>query len=580
MANTSTPSNKDFEIELNSFRTVNTKDSPVTMKDDEMPILINFMPIGTSLNVVPGYSAVLATIGNTETVWTAAAGVTINVTVRRPAVPNGFIYVCSQTGTTGGTEPTWTTDGSEVTDNTAKWQGYSCTIKRFADVNIGGTIYKLVATEGGALYKLDPAWVQTRLNVPSVVAFTDPQFEQWKYTRALIIDPTAGYYDYDGTTLTHNTAMSAPTIGTCIAIWKASVFIGNGRTIYFTAPDDGSGTATEFADFRLASGGGFQVDTYSSLRNQINALVAAQDYLYVVGDHATHIITSIQTISGTAQSLTILDAVPGIGSPYPDTVRVLGSEIVQMGNSGVNAVSGANYNLLSSMLDGMLPGVDTTFKPVAWFGKIFNKQVFCLLVRAKHPIDGTLQKFILTYYEDRWFYILYGQDFTFAAQSATALDTESFASYGNNIIQIFTSTSLLTKKMRMKAMNLGSPIIDKQVLWLGATLVNTTGISSELKVTMKAIGSGLKEASATASCDVAFYPDTITWLNESGNIVPWFTSPINLTSVGWNVQYSDMIGMKECDGRGKRIQVDFEETSENSYSLTGIMIGGQYVAHR
>jgi len=89
------PKDPGFEIEINAFRTLNTKDSPVTMKDDELAILINFMPIGTSLNVVPGYSAVLATIGNSETAWTANQAVTINVTVRRPTVPNGFIYVCS-----------------------------------------------------------------------------------------------------------------------------------------------------------------------------------------------------------------------------------------------------------------------------------------------------------------------------------------------------------------------------------------------------------------------------------------------------------------------------------------------------
>lgn len=643
-----------FELEINTFRTVNTKDSPVTMKDDELPILINLMPIGTFLNVVPGFSEVLATIGNSETAWTAAQGVTINTTVRRPTVPNGFIYVASQSGTTDATtEPTWPVDGTtEITDGTAKWKGYSCTIKRFADINIGGTVYKLVATVGGKLYRLDSAYTQVLLNPSTAIIFSDPQFEQWKYTHALIIDPTAGYYSYDGTNLVYRTtpvvtisiatpavitlnghgfiagepvtfqttgtlptgltlgttyyvisagltantfevsetlggaavntsgtqsgvqtlSTAAPTVGTCIAIWKGSVFIASGRTLFFSAPDS-------FTDFQTISSGGSVIDTYSSLRNQINALVAAQDYLYVVGDHATHTATGIQSFTGAGTVLTLLDTLPGVGSPYPDTVCVLGSEIVHYGNSGVNALSGANFNLLSSMLDGMLPKIDTSFNPVGWFGKIFNKQVYCLLVSAQHPVDGTLQKFILCFYEDRWFYVLYGQDLTFAGQSATAIDMKTFAAYGNNLIEIFIGESLLTKKARLKAMNLGSPILDKQVLWLGATLVNSTG-TTNIVATMSAIGSGTKNETGNGSAQVLFAPDEMLWSSDVADPMPWQVSDTNTTDFIWLQLYSDILGMRECEGRGKRIQIDFEESSISSYAITGIMVGGQYVASR
>lgn len=643
-----------FELEINTFRTVNTKDSPVTMKDDELPILINLMPIGTFLNVVPGFSEVLATIGNSETAWTAAQGVTINTTVRRPTVPNGFIYVASQSGTTDATtEPTWPVDGTtEITDGTAKWKGYSCTIKRFADINIGGTVYKLVATVGGKLYRLDSAYTQVLLNPSTAIIFSDPQFEQWKYTHALIIDPTAGYYSYDGTNLVYRTtpvvtisiatpavitlnghgfiagepvtfqttgtlptgltlgttyyvisagltantfevsetlggaavntsgtqsgvqtlSTAAPTVGTCIAIWKGSVFIASGRTLFFSAPDS-------FTDFQTISSGGSVIDTYSSLRNQINALVAAQDYLYVVGDHATHTATGIQSFTGAGTVLTLLDTLPGVGSPYQDTVCVLGSEIVHYGNSGVNALSGANFNLLSSMLDGMLPKIDTSFNPVGWYGKIFNKQVYCLLVSAQHPVDGTLQKFILCFYEDRWFYVLYGQDLTFAGQSATAIDMKTFAAYGNNLIEIFIGESLLTKKARLKAMNLGSPILDKQVLWLGATLVNSTG-TTNIVATMSAIGSGTKNETGNGSAQVLFAPDEMLWSSDVVDPMPWQVSDTNTTDFIWLQLYSDILGMRECEGRGKRIQIDFEESSISSYAITGIMVGGQYVASR
>ena len=563
---------KDFDTEINSFRTVNTKDSPVSMKDDEAAILINFMPIGTTPYTVPGYSDDLATIGNSETAWTANTAVTQNVTVRRPTVPNGFIYLCTTTGTTHATtEPTWpTTPLSTVSDGTAVWTTYSSNVLRFFDINIGGTLYKIVATTGGALYRLDGSYTQVRLCIPGT--FTNPRFEQWKYTNLLIID-AAGYYDYDGATLTKHTTLSAPSSGSCIAVFKTRVWIGSGRTLAFSSPDS-------FTDFTTGSSGGVVIDNYPSLRNQINALAATQDYLYVVGDHATHLIAGVQIYSTGSTVFQLFDGVPGIGSIYPDTVQVLGDSVLMMGDAGVHAVSGSNHELLSSYLDGIYPRISTAFSPVACFVKIYNKLCYAVLVSVPHPIDGSMQKFLFCYYEKRWFYVLYDAvPLTYLAQKSTTTDTQTFASYGNKLIQIFTGESVLEKRIRTKAYNFGTPNYDKQVLWLGATLANNTGLITPITATMSAIGSGNVDAS-TGQCTVTFTPGVTPWLNASGVTVVWQNA--SSQTVTWSAPYSDMLGLQtlESSGRGKRIQIDYSEISSASYSLNGIMIGGQYGADR
>lgn len=54
--------------------------------------------------------------------WEASRGYVLGVR-RHPVAPNGFVYVCSQAGTSGAGEPVWpTTVGTEVADNTAKWK--------------------------------------------------------------------------------------------------------------------------------------------------------------------------------------------------------------------------------------------------------------------------------------------------------------------------------------------------------------------------------------------------------------------------------------------------------------------------
>ncbi len=41
----------------------------------------------------------------------------------RPTTGNGYLYRCIVAGTSGGTEPTWsTTMGDNVADNTAEWE--------------------------------------------------------------------------------------------------------------------------------------------------------------------------------------------------------------------------------------------------------------------------------------------------------------------------------------------------------------------------------------------------------------------------------------------------------------------------
>lgn len=53
--------------------------------------------------------------------WGQNTSYTVGVVVR-PLAVNGHIYKCTVAGTSGGTEPTWPTDGSPVTDGQVTWQ--------------------------------------------------------------------------------------------------------------------------------------------------------------------------------------------------------------------------------------------------------------------------------------------------------------------------------------------------------------------------------------------------------------------------------------------------------------------------
>ena len=74
---------------------------------------------GNTAPVWPGSGSVTA---NSQPAWAATTAYTVGKTVR-PISPNGEAYRCIVAGTSGGSEPVWsTTDGTTLTDGTVTWR--------------------------------------------------------------------------------------------------------------------------------------------------------------------------------------------------------------------------------------------------------------------------------------------------------------------------------------------------------------------------------------------------------------------------------------------------------------------------
>lgn len=575
---------KPFQVELNNFKTMNQRDSASTMEESEHPYIVNFMPIGTSLYSVPGISADKITVGASDTQW-AANTAKLQGEIVIPTVYNGFFYVAEDAGTTHATtEPVWpTTEGTTIVDNVGvnsiTWRAHSLNVLRMFDVNLAGTLYKIVATTGGAIYKITygSPWTQARIwpqgtgSIPTLP--TNPKFEQWKSEALLIVDPTSGYTVYNGTQISSDNSTAnkwnASYKGTSIANFNTRVWIGgsavssDGRTISYTAPN------SPFEAGFTEVGSGSVFDSFPSLRQQITDLKASQEYLYVIGDHAVHIIHGVQLIDTGSTTFQMTDAVPGIGTPYKDTARVLSGVLYICTNYGAFAVQGMNSELLSSYMDGLFTKADFSFAPIAFFAKINNKLVYSILVRYNDPIDGNTVKGFWCLYEGRWFITYYGESYDFLTAQAimTATDVDSYAAYGTKIVQIFTGATSMRKRLRTRSNTFGYPLNDKSITRAGIFATSTAAILDNFMARLTVIGE-----TAKASVDITFYPQVTSWFNASGAEVTW-TNALSAT-VSWSYPFSEMLAAASCDGRGKKIQIDFLETSANQYVLTGALVEG------
>src|SRR5438445_376999 len=102
---------------------------------------------------------------------------------------------------------------------------------------------------------------------------TAARLSMWQGSTALIIDPTKGYFSYDGTTFT---TISASQKGDAVSVFEGRAWISSGRTISYTAPNT-------FNDFTAGNGAGSTIITDAAFPGNVVELASTLEALWIVG---------------------------------------------------------------------------------------------------------------------------------------------------------------------------------------------------------------------------------------------------------------------------------------------------------
>lgn len=506
------PKQPDFS--LKDFKGVNTQANRTAIEENQFAWLENVMPIGyANLRVLPFQGAPVATIASvTIKYWKY---VNINLTDYLIAVSSaGGVYavnlatyaVTTVAAATTITLPValsqWTNDRVLfiAANGYFDWDGTTFTTDS-ATFTFTGSITSniLTVTVAGS----QPLAVGQTISASGITVGT--------YITE-ILTGTGGIGTYDVTTTpdlssgTITATPTAPSAGSTIATFAGRVWIGNGRTVTFSAPGS-------YTDFQTADAAGSFTITDETLQSVIISLFTANNFLYVVGSSSFNVVSDVRVVGSpaiTVFSNTNVSAL--IGSNFPWSIFAFYRTIAFATNYGFYGLSGSTPQKMSDDLDGIIPLIDFT-KPVSGcVAKLFSILCICFAFTYNDPVAGP-RKLLALFFNKKWFFASQGSALTLIAGGFQSGVPAVFGTDGTNIYNLFSdSTSNINTIVQTALWPMKSPTTIKYVMKGGIEVTST-----------------IPQVTVTGTIDTEHLSlplpfgvtNTVEWINDSGMVIGW-----------------------------------------------------------
>ena len=349
------------------------------------------------------------------------------------------------------------------------------------------------------------------------------------YTVDPVLNVTGG-----GGSLANVTAnLAFNTSGTTIAVYSSRVWIGNNRTVVYTAP-------SSYNDFSAGNQGGSFVMTDDTLRSNITRLFSANSYLYVMGASSINIISNVTVTSPITSSTGVITSpsvttfsntniTPTSGTYMPDSVLPFSRSLLYAVDYGIMGLTGSSPQKISDNLDGLFQKVDFTQNVSSGLCVIFNILCMCFLVKYNDPTTGLARQIILVCFNKKWFVASQVSAVNFIATASPDSDVPVlWGTDGGSLYQLFANTSgNVAQTISTKLWDMGSPLVTKQALKLGVECISPLSLASitvNVDTDYNSIAYQLSQFNSitwTNNTGVA-----ITWINNTGVTIIWFSIPV------------------------------------------------------
>jgi hypothetical protein len=389
----------------------------------------------------------------------------------------------------------------------------------------GVAIVMVVGSDGSLTQVTVPGGVQTVIGGGAGTVSTSARMTIWQGTTILIEDPTFGYSSWDGTTYT---VIDATMVGTSIAVFQGSVWLGNNRTITFTAP-------ATFNDFTAGNGAGSVTITDEAFIGNITFMLSAVEQLWIVGPASVETISNVQA-SGVAPSVVrtfaISNVVPSVGSSAPSSGIPFFRAIAFFSPGGIYAISGVSPQKISKAIDRLFPGLMLTGDVPAAVSLVQN--LYCMLFLVTYtqantpslptPANGvtTGTPLVLGFSEGKMFFASQGATLKWITSVIVNGVAQAWGADGSgNIFQLFgaAASTAVPYKIVGKLHPLGKSVQMKGLMKLGVELETPAVIDPQCTIDSDLGSKTLAIAANRVQRFVNASGQTVVFTNSSGQTV-------------------------------------------------------------
>ena len=325
--------------------------------------------------------------------------------------------------------------------------------------------------------------------------------------------PTVSFSAGSGTGATGTVVLNSDSI-VDVATFSGRVWVAAGRTVYYSA-------AGSYSDFTSVSAGSFTI-TDSTLHGNIQALLSANNFLYIYGDDSINVFSDLRVSSAGLTLFTNTNVSASVGSKRSFAIFPYFRSVLFMNDYGMYALVGSTTSKISDQLDGIFPYIDFT-KPVTG-GQVLLNSILCAAFSFTYndPLSSPRQIQCI-FFDKKWFVTSQGNITYMTSVPVGGLIT-MYGVTGTALYKMYSSsTASINSTIRTALMPMGDPIRTKQALKFGIEATLTQGAVLTVTVDSES-GSSPAYTLNNAVTWVNNYGSTLTWLNNSSATIGWLTA--------------------------------------------------------
>jgi hypothetical protein len=340
--------------------------------------------------------------------------------------------------------------------------------------------------------------------------------------------PTVSFSSGSGTGAIGKVVLNSDTI-VDIATFSGRVWVAAGRTVYYSA-------AGSYSDFTSVSAGSFTI-TDSTLHGNIQALLSANNFLYIFGDDSINVFSDLRVSSTGLTLFTNTNVSASVGTKRTFAIFPYFRSVLFMNDYGIYALVGSTTSKISDQLDGIFPYIDFSLPVTA--GQVLLNSILCAAFSFTYndPSVGPRQ-IQCVFFDKKWFVTSQGSiDYVTSVPVGGVISL--YGVDGKNLYKMYaSSTASINSTIKTALMPMGDPIRTKQALKFG--IEATLSQSSEFNVTVD---------SESGSSPPYTLNNYITWVNNLGTTISWLNN--SSATIAWSASAGYALYKSDAQQYGK-----------------------------